>query len=1185
MKAFRRTNPAIRTLLIMAIACLLMTNGGSLIYALETNNAAIQLPPLADTYMNGGSLANTNYGTSPILQVRTWTGDPNYSRESYMKFDLSSYTGELGTATLNVYAVVNNANGSPLAFQLYGMEDDSWSENMTTWNDKPVMDHYLANVNVGLTWKWIQVDVTSFVKAQLESDQVASFGFTQGAKSGALIHINSKESTANQPYLSLSHTRVNPAAPKWPSGASVEVVQLNENGLDLKWSEPEGSAGNYRVLQNGKSIATVTGTTYHIPTQNADIGKTYTFKIEAGSTQNQWSQDGPYVTVNIPITELKQIKTGNVFTENEPIQFKVAALQSTVTWSVYDMQGAKISEGTGHNDKGQILIQVPFSKRGYFKLVATVGSTNQQPQVSLETSFAVLSPYDFTAVADSPFGIATHLHRGQTSTIPLIQQAGAKSVRDGIEWHAIEKTKGVYTFNPTPDNYMVKLKEQGIGMVFVAAYNNPFYDNNGTPYTDQGREGFANYAEAYVDYYKDQLIAMEAYNEFNGGFGKRGNSPANSRPEYYFKLLKKTYETVKSQHPEFPVFGIVASEDAVSWIEEVFKLGGLQYMDAVTLHPYRYPDEPEGVADSMEQIKALIRQYNNGQDKPIWITEFGYPTFKAANGIDEIKQANYLVRYYVSAISSGVEKIYWYDLANDGLRNDYNEDNFGLLRNAADPLGAFAPKPAYAAYAAMTRELTGWEFTGEESLESDLKSYRFAKAGQSKRVVWSLASDSAVIRTNQPVEITDMMGNAQMFTPVNGNIYITLTGEPIYIKGEIQGISKDATFAVHGESSLTGEPVTLQVEMNNTSTEALDYTLGVEGNSYPLHAAPGQTKLQSVVVSGLEEPGTRLVKGVLKSGGQIGLLQHAATVNQSESIRIRPITKDATPLSQSIKVQVQNHSKVNALPVHGVDWQLGALSGHQELNQVMQPEAIGEFDVALQNIELAKSYTANVNVAYGNNKSFTYTGSIEFNPVYSGTVNVDGNPDPLIIAKPPTIDLSKGNVKVNGYKGADDLSGSLWLNRDENYFYLTASIKDDIYAFPATDVNMWNNDSIQFAISNGLPGEDPNYYEYGISQTPAGPQIYRWITPSGVAKGLVADGIVHIARDETQKLTTYEMALPWSELAPIRTENGVFSFSLVVNENDGNLRRGYIEWGGGIGDGKAPSKFRTMQWVQSLSQQ
>ncbi|MGE7615495.1 hypothetical protein [Paenibacillus sp. NPDC101420] len=100
----------------------------------------------------------------------------------------------------------------------------------------------------------------------------------------------------------------------------------------------------------------------------------------------------------------------------------------------------------------------------------------------------------------------------------LIRYMGASFVRDGMEWSSIEKQKGIYTFAPSPDDYMQKLAENDLKLLFVAAFNNPFYDNNATPYTDIGRRGLAEYAKAYIEQYKDQLIGFNVYNEFNGGF-------------------------------------------------------------------------------------------------------------------------------------------------------------------------------------------------------------------------------------------------------------------------------------------------------------------------------------------------------------------------------------------------------------------------------------------------------------------------------------------------------------------------------------------------------------------------------------------------------------------------------------------------------------------------------------------
>ena len=41
-------------------------------------------------------------------------------------------------------------------------------------------------------------------------------------------------------------------------------------------------------------------------------------------------------------------------------------------------------------------------------------------------------------------------------------------------------------------------------------------------------------------------------------------------------------------------------------------------------------------------------------------------------------------------------------------------------------------------------------------------------------------------------------------------------------------------------------------------------------------------------------------------------------------------------------------------------------------------------------------------------------------------------------------------------------------------------------------------------------------------------------------------------------------------------EDGMVAFSMLINENDGAGRNGYIEWGSGIGGQKNPSQFRTV---------
>ncbi|WP_158560753.1 DUF7594 domain-containing protein [Paenibacillus contaminans] len=1142
------------------------------------------LPPVADTYVNGGSGANNNYGSSVTLAVKKYDADINLNRQAYMKYDLQSFSGEIGSAKLKVYAFDNE--NSTIGMQAYGMENDSWQENAVNWNSKPDIDHYIGSVNVGKTAGWHEYDVTAFVKRQAALDGTAGFALVEQAAQGHAVSVNSRENAVNRPYLELSADRVNAGSPVWPNGGTLNVSNITETGLQLDWSSAEDTAGvtGYTLYRNGTVLATVDASVTSYAVTGLQVGQKVTFKVEAGNALNKWSNDGPYATAETPATKLVQVRPGNIFMDGEPIQFKVSTARPAVTWAVYDYEGAFVSEGVVPSVQNEAFLSVPFSDFGYFTLHIKAELAGSDP-ILIKTPFAVLSPLAEAGNEPSPFGIAAHTHRipaaSTADVINMMKAAGIQMVRDGIEWNGIEKQKGVYSFTPLPDRYMTMLNDKHFDFTLMTGFNNPLYDNNSTPYTDEGREGFANYVKAYADYYDGQLDAVEVYNEFDGGFGDRGTGPADSKPEYYFPLLKKTYETVKAAHPDLPVIGMVMGIDLV-WMEKVFQLGGMQYLDGISIHPYVYPGAPELLEANIKSVQDLIRKYNNGQLKPLWISEFGWPTEFDNRGVDERTQANYLIRGYVVSIASGIEQVMWYDFMNDGVKIDYNEDNFGIIRHPNDKLGAYTPKPAYVSFATMTRALAGARFVSRESTDSDIRSYVFDRDGAEVRTLWSAGSTIPVaIRTANPIQITDMMGNSHTYTPFNGNVFVTLSDEPYFVEGEIAEIVKDSTFALRGEPARVGDSMAFELVTDNTTSAAFDFSLNVEGGTYPITTGSGQKTVQKIGVPNANEPGTRSVTGVLKKGSDtIGLIRSSASALQPYEVKVRPVITDLGTMSKSLLVGIKNESQSNALQVQKVEWRFGTQSGTKELNATISADSSASVDIPLTGFGLGASSVIKVTVYFDGFDPFTYEGTAEFNPIIQGSVIVDGSLDPETSAAPSTIDLSKGTVKMTGYQGAGDLSGSVWLNYDSSHMYLTARIKDDTLSSPFAEADIWKNDSVQFAVSSGLPGESQYWYEYGISQTPEGPQIYRWITPPGVAKGAVTNGNLQISRDENQKYTIYELALPWSELTPIKAEkNGVISFSMLVNDNDGNGRKGYIEWGGGIGDGKQTSKFRAMQWI------
>lgn len=176
----------------------------------------------------------------------------------------------------------------------------------------------------------------------------------------------------------------------------------------------------------------------------------------------------------------------------------------------------------------------------------------------------------------------------------------------------------------------------------------------------------------------------------------------------------------------------------------------------------------------------------------------------------------------------------------------------------------------------------------------------------------------------------------------------------------------------------------------------------------------------------------------------------------------------------------------------------------------------------------------------------------------------------------PFISLEQqGKVKIWLYKGLEDLSGQFALTWDEKNFYFGARILDDELFQKEPGEQMYNDDSIQFAIYQGESGT--GWYEIGLGSEDSVPMIHCWISPLVGQKNSFSDSRLVIQRQG--KETIYEAAIPWKELAPISPQNKPFRFSLVVNDNDGSGREGWIEWGEGIAEDKAVSKFRCCEFV------
>lgn len=903
--------------------------------------------------------------------------------------------------------------------------------------------------------------------------------------------------------------------------------------------------------------------------------------------------DYPYTggSLDRPALEIKQTKPGNVFRKNtDPAAFEILTQGDTVTWSVYDYWGSKVAGQTESVVEGDKVVSLPDLETGYYTFNVTALKSGSLIK-SATNAFAVL-PSDDAADVDSPFGMSAHYGKSwDPETIPLLQKAGVKNVRDELYWNDVETSPGVYEFNERNETYMSALQSHKLNPFIIFTYINPFYDNNSTPYTDAGREGFANYGKAILQHY-DNLKWVEVYNEFNYElFGDQGDGPADSQPEYYFELLKKTYETVKAEAPDVVVVGAVTSGVPMDWLTDLFELGGLEYMDVVSVHPYHYPNAPEVLTDEISRLQNLIREYNGGELKPVWFTEIGWPTYQSQQfGISEDVQADYIVRMHVVSIASGIEKIFWYDFMNDGLEVTYNEHNFGIIRNSDDPLGSYAPKPAYASYSVMTRQLTGADYINKEDIGDGIYSYVFRSGDTNTRVIWSTETKNIKVKAKDPVQVIDMMGVEETLYPsLGGYVYLTVSGSPVYIQGDVDEISEGSIFSLTAAAVVTGEPIPVTLTVDNTLAEPISARIDIEGISQSFDVEPGNADQILIMVPTGDTSATRTIRGVITRDG---LAIAKLMISTSTVDVIDPITLQAKHIFRDGQDMIRATISNSELAPHEygleyIDWQIGDLSGRTDISIAVQPGTSEYVDIPVPELAFDQIYPYALTLGVDNGQTVEFTGNLQMIAIAGMTavaeraVTVDGVLDDL--SDVPVIDLADGVVQLawpeESYTGDEDLSGQIWLTWDQDYIYVSAKIHDDVFYQTSFTSLMWQGDCVQFSLSSGLPEEgrpieSHEWNEYGMALTADGPQLYRFFSSNGQPMGLVAGAQLQIVRDEASKDTIYECAIPWPEVYPIEPGDGLISFSALANDNDSHGRKCYIEWGSGIGGEKNNKLFK-----------
>ncbi len=152
-----------------------------------------------------------------------------------------------------------------------------------------------------------------------------------------------------------------------------------------------------------------------------------------------------------------------------------------------------------------------------------------------------------------------------------------------------------------------------------------------------------------------------------------------------------------------------------------------------------------------------------------------------------------------------------------------------------------------------------------------------------------------------------------------------------------------------------------------------------------------------------------------------------------------------------------------------------------------------------------------------------------------------------------------------GWDGPEDFTARIAFAWGADHLYVAAKIDDDRHAQPLYGWDAWKGDSFQIGIDalneNNKLGFNDRQHEIGFFRTDDGRSVaWRWHGQWGQVHREMPSVRVVTQRDAHAGVTTYEAAIPWSEITPMtpRTTPTV-GIGVIFNDADAGLRETFHE--------------------------
>lgn len=565
------------------------------------------------------------------------------------------------------------------------------------------------------------------------------------------------------PKEKLSYSFSVRALHKLPESVAAHVVIAGESvelpELSAEWTRVEGDV----TAADGATSATV-----EIVVDGALTGLAFDALTLVGSDGANRVPNPSFEEVDAPWG----VANSSLVMGTDTAAVALSMPSGAATWSLQHNDQTVIS-GSAPAGPPLTAVSLAGAGQGYYTFSATDGAGR-----TVSTPIALIERAEGHSEPDSRFGVGLHVEdEWYADAASLAGSLNLGSARNDILWHLNERAPGVYDWDPRYADGFDRLHAQGIHLLGIVNYGNALYGSELTPDTPEAIAAYGRYAAAIAQRF--DLVGLEVFNEFNH---ERFNSTGcGTDPSCYIPLLQAVHDNVRAVDPELPIVaGSTANYDA-AWFDGLWRDGGLAFADAVSYHPYEILSDPSALAGVIGASRDSMNTLGGGE-KPIWITELGATSYPASLTIEQ--QADFLLKAATTAVGSGAEKFFWYDLINDSADPNSHEGNFGLFYRPIDGVAALPPKPSAFAYALLIDQLTGRDAVGQKALGDGVVAYEFGSGKESVIVAWAKDQDAAMeIPATATVEVVSADGTTVTIEPVDGVATVTATTAGVFIRG------------------------------------------------------------------------------------------------------------------------------------------------------------------------------------------------------------------------------------------------------------------------------------------------------------------------------------------------------------------------------------------------------------------